>query len=133
MSRIKSANTKPELMVRKALWAEGFRYRLHDKRLPGKPDLALRGLKTAVFVHGCFWHAHENCPSFRPPKSRIEYWAPKLERNKARDLEARRKLEAEGWTVVTIWECQLAKPGWLESLTALLRAAKNRAVPGPPP
>ena len=125
MSRIKSRDTKPELMVRKALWAEGFRYRLHDRRLPGKPDLAFGRIKTALFVHGCFWHAHENCPNFRAPKSRQEYWAPKLERNKSRDLETKRKLEEEGWKVVTIWECQLSEPDWLEKLKAILKAGKG--------
>jgi DNA mismatch endonuclease (patch repair protein) len=122
MARIKSRDTKPELMVRKALWAAGYRYRLHDNKLAGKPDLTLGRLKTAIFVHGCFWHAHQDCPKFRPPKSRLEYWEPKLAKNKSRDLEARTKLEAEGWRVVTIWECQLEKPDWLESLLADLKA-----------
>ncbi|MDR2455126.1 MAG: very short patch repair endonuclease [Deltaproteobacteria bacterium] len=128
MARIRSRDTKPELTVRKALWAAGYRYRLHDKKLPGKPDLTLGRLKTAIFVHGCFWHAHQDCPKFRPPKSRLEYWSPKLEKNKSRDIEARKKLEAEGWRVVTIWECQLEKPDWLEKLLSALKALEPESL-----
>jgi DNA mismatch endonuclease (patch repair protein) len=125
MARIKSRDTKPEMIVRRALWASGYRYRLHDKRLPGRPDLSLPGIKTAIFVHGCFWHAHEGCPAFRPPKSRLDFWEAKLARNKSRDLEVRSRLEAGGWRVLTVWECQLEKPNWLEGLLALLDERKG--------
>jgi DNA mismatch endonuclease (patch repair protein) len=131
MARRKSQDTKPEMLVRRALWAAGYRYRLHDRRLPGRPDLSLRGLKAAIFVHGCFWHAHQDCPNFRPPKSRQDYWSPKLEKNAARDLEARRKLEADGWRVLTIWECQLAKEGWLEEVLAILNGLKDESLSPP--
>jgi DNA mismatch endonuclease (patch repair protein) len=121
MQRIKGKDTKPEMAVRRALWAAGYRYRLHDRSLPGRPDLILKGLRTAIFVHGCFWHAHEGCPAFRPPKTRQDYWTAKLARNQARDREAVRKLEEDGWRVVVLWECQLAKVGWLEGLIEALR------------
>jgi DNA mismatch endonuclease (patch repair protein) len=123
MARVRSRDTKPEMLVRRALWAEGYRYRLHDRSLPGRPDLSLKGLKTAIFVHGCFWHAHEGCPAFRPPKSRLDFWSAKLARNKSRDLEAVSRLEADGWRVVVVWECQLSGPEWLENLLAVLREA----------
>lgn len=110
MSRIGSKNTGPELAVRKVFWAAGLRYRLHDKRLPGKPDLILPGRRTVVFVHGCFWHCHQGCSNFRIPKTRTEWWAAKLARNKARDAEVREQLLAMDWRVVVIWECETTNP-----------------------
>jgi DNA mismatch endonuclease (patch repair protein) len=130
MARIKSQDTKPEMKVRRALWAAGYRYRVHDKTLPGSPDLAIKRLKAAIFVHGCFWHAHEGCPGFRPPKSRQEYWSAKLARNMARDKKVKEELEAEGWNVLVIWECGLKEPGWLESVLASLEELAKR--PGGP-
>lgn len=112
MSRIKGKNTRPEVIVRRALWAAGFRYRLHDKRLPGHPDLVFPGRRTAIFVHGCFWHCHAECGTFRIPKTRREWWSTKLARNQARDIEVRKALEAMGWRVIVIWECHLTDPGW---------------------
>lgn len=107
MSQIKSKDTKPELLVRKFLFANGFRYKLHDKKLSGKPDIVLPKLKSVIFVHGCFWHGHENCKYFVVPKTRTDWWLQKIERNKQLDLENLIKLKAEGWTVLTIFECQL--------------------------
>ena len=109
MSRIRSKGTKPEEMVRKYLFSCGLRYRKNDKRYPGKPDMVFPKYKTAVFVHGCFWHCHERCSDFVMPKSRIDYWQEKLERNKQRDLEHISALEANGWRVLVVWECELRK------------------------
>jgi DNA mismatch endonuclease (patch repair protein) len=106
MSRVRGRDTAPELYVRHALHAAGFRYRLHQRDLPGRPDIVLPGLNTAVFVHGCFWHGHE-CPRGRRPTSNSAFWAAKLDRNLARDREASAALSRSGWTVRTVWECQV--------------------------
>ena len=106
MSRIGSKNTAPELVVRRLLHGMGYRFRLHRKDLPGKPDIVLPGRRKAIFVHGCFWHAH-GCRIGRPPKSRPEFWEPKLARNKERDEENIRSLERSGWGVLTIWQCEI--------------------------
>ena len=109
MSAIHSTSTKPELRVRLALWRKGLRYRLNDKRLPGKPDIVLPSYRTAVFVHGCFWHGHEGCSKYTIPKTNTEFWTAKVARNKERDQEVWRKLEADGWYVIIVWECELTK------------------------
>lgn len=116
MARIRSADTKPELTVRKYLFSKGLRYRKNDARYPGKPDLVFPKYRTAVFVNGCFWHQHEGCRRANIPKSRQDYWIPKLERTKRRDEENRRKLEEMGWNVITVWECELKEPQFLEDL-----------------
>jgi DNA mismatch endonuclease (patch repair protein) len=111
MSRIKSKNTKPEIVFRKLLHRSGFRYRLHDKKLPGKPDLVLKRYKTVVFIHGCFWHKHENCPRRNiTPKDNAAYWQEKQNKNAARDAANAEKLERIGWRVFTVWECDLKAP-----------------------
>ncbi|WP_345270558.1 very short patch repair endonuclease [Nibrella viscosa] len=107
MSRIRSKDTNPEIVVRKFLFSMGFRYRLHDSKLPGKPDIILPKYKTAIFVHGCFWHNHEGCKRANLPKSNLDYWIPKIERNKKRDVENQAKLAALGWHIIVIYECQL--------------------------
>ena len=107
MSQIKSKDTKPELLVRKFLFANGFRYKLHDKKLSGKPDIVLLKLKSVIFVHGCFWHGHDNCKYFVVPKTRTEWWLQKIERNKQLDLENFFRLKNEGWKVFSIFECEL--------------------------
>lgn len=109
MSQIRSKNTKPEEIVRKYLFSKGFRYRKNDKRYPGRPDIILPKYKTAIFVNGCFWHMHDGCPKFIMPKSNIEYWKPKLERNKRHDIENKIALEKQGWKVIVVWECDLKK------------------------
>lgn len=109
MSQISSKNTKPEEIVRKYLFSKGFRYRKNDKRYPGRPDIILPKYKTAIFVNGCFWHMHDGCPKFVMPKSNIEYWRPKLERNKRHDIENKIALEKQGWKVIVVWECDLKK------------------------
>src|ERR1700749_1252113 len=105
MSRIKSKNTKPELLVRKILFSKGYRYRLHDKKLPGKPDIVLPKYKTVIFVHGCFWHRHENCKYSSVPKTNSEWWRDKIDRNVKNFRKAVDSLEANEWKVLTIWGC----------------------------
>lgn len=107
MAAIKGKNTKPELMVRRYLHALGLRYSLHSRRLPGKPDLVFTRLRTVIFVNGCFWHGHDNCHAFKMPKSRTAYWTEKIGRNRRRDAENIAKLQAMGWNVIVVWECQL--------------------------
>lgn len=109
MSRIRSTNTRPEILVRKLLFASGFRYRLYPKKLPGKPDLVLPKWKTVVMVNGCFWHSHEGCSRHTIPSQNRDFWAAKLNRNKARDAEVRRLLMDQGWRVLVIWECACRK------------------------
>lgn len=108
MKQIKSRDTKPELLVRRFLHSNGFRYRLHCKQLPGKPDIILPKYNSVVFVHGCFWHAHDECTQFKLPKTNINWWKNKLYDNKLRDEEHKMKLERLGWNVFVIWECELS-------------------------
>ena len=109
MSRIPSKDTKPEIIVRRFLFSKGLRYRKNDKRYPGKPDMIFPKYKVAVFINSCFWHMHEGCPGFVMPKSKLDYWQPKLERNKQRDAANISELQTLGWRVITIWECELKK------------------------
>ena len=109
MAAIHSASTKPELKLRHALWNLGFRYRVNDKRLPGKPDIVLPKYRTVIFVHGCFWHGHKNCLGYAVPKTNTEFWIEKIKRNQERDQETWRLLEAKGWYVIVVWECELNK------------------------
>lgn len=105
MARIHSKDTKPEHVVRKALHASGYRYRLHVRSLPGRPDIVMRKYNCAIFVHGCFWHGHAGCPNFRIPKTRPEFWEAKIEANRARDGRAVEALLNAGWRVLVVWEC----------------------------
>ncbi|MGV8050810.1 MAG: very short patch repair endonuclease [Anaerolineaceae bacterium] len=114
MSRIHGTNTKPELKVRKRLHAMGFRYRLHYSKLPGKPDIALPKNKKAIFVHGCFWHGHENCRRSKSPSSNVEFWASKIGRTVERDSKNRETLVDLGWQVLTIWACEIRNEELLE-------------------
>lgn len=109
MSGIQGKDTKPELIIRKGLFARGFRYRLHDKRLPGKPDLVLPKYNAVIFVHGCFWHAH-GCVLFKWPKTRITFWREKISGNKARDKRNAAELLSNGWRVMQVWECSIKGP-----------------------
>lgn len=106
MAGIKGKNTKPEIVVRKALHAQGYRFRLHDKKLPGKPDIVLPKYKTVIFVHGCFWHKHD-CKHFKWPKTRPEFWREKIEGNVARDKKHAEELITLGWNVKVVWECEV--------------------------
>ncbi|MBQ4292106.1 MAG: DNA mismatch endonuclease Vsr [Muribaculaceae bacterium] len=108
MSRIRSADTKPELIVRRWLWSRGYRYRKNCRRLPGTPDIVLRRYGAAIFVHGCFWHGHES--HLRLPKTNVEFWEKKIARNRERDEQNKAKLREMGWSVLTVWECQLRPP-----------------------
>lgn len=125
MAAIHSKCTKPEMMVRKFLWHEGFRYRLNHKRLPGHPDIVLRKYRTCVFVNGCFWHGHENCKYFRLPKTNTAFWERKINRNRERDKEEQKQLATMGWHVITVWECQL-KPNCREKTLRSLAFTLNR-------
>ena len=109
MAAIHSATTKPELKLRLALWRLGFRYLVNENRLPGKPDIVLPKYRTAIFVHGCFWHGHKNCKNASTPKTNTEFWTAKITRNQQRDQEVWRQLEAKGWYVIIVWECELKK------------------------
>ena len=119
MSAIKGRNTKPELLVRKFLFSRGFRYRLNHPRLPGHPGLVLRKYRTVIFVNGCFWHGHEGCKYYILPKTNVEFWLNKIERNRNRDLEEWQKLASMGWHCITAWECQLKPKVRQQTLEAL--------------
>ncbi len=121
MSMIKSGNTRPEMIVRHFLFQHGFRYRIHAKPLPGTPDIALSGLRTCIFINGCFWHGHEGCTMYRTPQTHIDYWTSKISRNKERDRKVRLRLKEMGWHTVEIWECQLKPKVREETLQGLLR------------
>ena len=123
MSRIRSTNSKPEEIVRKYLFSQGFRYRKNDKRYPGKPDIVLPKYKTVIFVHGCFWHMHD-CGRFVWPSSNIEYWEKKIIGNINRDKEHAEKLQADGWKVLTVWECELNKKNRDQTLIRLVSEIK---------
>jgi DNA mismatch endonuclease, patch repair protein len=109
MSQIRSKNTKPEMLVRSWLHKQGYRFRLHDKKLPGKPDIVLKKYKTVIFVNGCFWHGHKNCRYFVIPKSKKTYWIPKITRNILNQRNHRRNIKKLQWNVIIIWECKLKK------------------------
>jgi DNA mismatch endonuclease (patch repair protein) len=115
MARVRSKNSRPELFVRKLVYALGYRYRLHQRDLPGSPDLVFRPRQKVIFVHGCFWHRHAKCALARMPKSRVDFWSEKLEGNRRRDDRNRRALAREGWRVLTIWECQIRDASRLEA------------------
>ena len=134
MSQIRSGNTKPEMLVRKFLHANGFRYTLHGlipnpsprggeggkKRLPGKPDIVLPKYKTIIFIHGCFWHGHSNCKYYVVPKTRTQWWLNKINTNKANDAKAIRALKKEGWKVITVWECAVKPAKQEKTLNKIL-------------
>ena len=119
MASIHSLNTKPELIVRKYLWGQGFRYRVNNPRLPGHPDIVLRKYHTCVFVNGCFWHGHDGCKYFRMPKTNTTFWEKKINCNKERDKEEQKKLASMGWHVIVVWECQLKPNMRDETLNSL--------------
>ena len=128
MAKIKGKNTKPELAVRSLLHRAGYRFSLHRKELPGKPDIVLRKYKTVVFVHGCFWHRHKNCKIASMPKSNTAFWQAKFDRNVSNDRKHRRALEELGWNVLVVWECELKKDP--AKVLAKLRESLAVQVPG---
>lgn len=103
----RARDTRPEVILRHALWRKGLRYRINDKRLPGTPDIVLPKYRTAIFVNGCYWHGHEGCSHYTVPRSNTEFWVAKVARNRERDQRVWRRLEAKGWNVLTVWECEL--------------------------
>ena len=119
MAAIHSANTKPEMIVRKYLFAHGFRYRLNHPRLPGRPDIVLRKYRTCIFINGCFWHGHEGCKYYVIPKSNTEFWTRKITRNIERDKQVQQELARMGWHCMTIWECELKPKKREQTLLAL--------------
>lgn len=121
MSRIKAKDTKPELLVRKFLFANGFRYRLHDKNLPGKPDIILPKYKTVIFVNGCFWHGHENCKFFVIPKTRTEWWKEKIGKNILNDIKNQSLLKEMGYKVIIIWGCEIKNKSFFDNLAVKIK------------
>ena len=117
MAAIRSSSTKPELQLRHAIWHHGFRYLVNDKRFPGKPDIVLPKYRTAIFVHGCFWHGHKGCKNYSIPKTNTDFWVAKVARNQERDQEVWRQLEAMGWNVIIVWECQLRREALDETVS----------------
>ena len=120
MSQIRNKDTKPEMLVRKFLHSQGFRYRLHVKDLPGKPDIVLPKYKTVIFINGCFWHGHEGCKYFVAPKTRTEWWLSKINQNKNNDIDNNNKLINLGWKIITVFECQLKPQKQGESLLMII-------------
>lgn len=123
MSAVKSKDTKPEIVVRKYLFAKGFRFRVNNRRLPGSPDIVLRKYKAVIFVDGCFWHGHEGCRLSRLPQTNTDYWRQKINMNMARDMRVDVELRLLGWRVIRVWECELslpARPATLDYLCSLL-------------
>lgn len=127
MSCIRSTDTKPERVVRKFLFLHGFRFRLHVRQLPGKPDIVLKKYNTAIFVNGCFWHMHNNCKFFQMPATNHHYWYPKLQRNREKDKQAIMLLRKKKIKVVVIWECQLRGTKATRTLNTLLKMLKRRS------
>ena len=131
MRQVKGRDTRPERQVRRLIWNLGGRYRLHRADLPGKPDIVLAGRRLAVFVHGCFWHGHDCARGARAPKANRDYWLAKIARNRARDQAARVALEAAGWRVETVWECDLKDADALAArVGGWLGEAPRTGVPG---
>jgi len=125
MSAIRGSNTKPEILMRSALHSIGLRYRLHDRNLPGKPDMVFPKHRAVVFVHGCFWHAH-SCGNFRVPGTNTTFWREKLESNRKRDSIQSRALNRMGWKVITVWECRILTASSRNSLSNLARTIAHR-------
>lgn len=128
MSRIRSKDTKPEILVRRFLFSKGFRYRLHVKKLPGKPDIVLPKYKIAIYIHGCFWHGHDGCRYFVIPKTRTEWWHKKIMRNKELDRSNSIKIKSLGWEVLEIYECSLRKDKFEGTSEKILRLIKKNTA-----
>ena len=126
MARIRAHDTGPEMILRRALHASGLRYRIQARELPGKPDIVFRRAKIAIFVHGCFWHRHQNCPAGgRTPATRLDYWLPKFERNVDRDINVHNALVNAGWKVMTLWECDARDAGKVADFVKEIRKIVN--------
>lgn len=129
MSRIRGKDTRPEMVVRRWLHSEGFRYSLHSRRLPGCPDIVLRKYHTVIFINGCFWHGHPGCDKFRMPRSNVDFWQEKIRRNKERDAQEVAALEALGWNVIVVWECELSRQARDLTLRNLVDAVRRNIEP----
>ena len=125
MAKVCSTNTTPEIKVRQCLWRLGFRYRTNAHDLPGSPDIVLPKYRTAILVHGCFWHGHEGCRNYRIPKTNTDYWISKVIHNKERDQEVWRQLEAKGWSVIIVWECELEKKRFDDTIDRVAKEIKE--------
>jgi DNA mismatch endonuclease (patch repair protein) len=128
MSRIRSKNTKPELLLRQVLFAKGFRFRLHDKSLPGKPDIVLRKYRTVIFVHGCFWHGHKGCKYYVVPKTRTQWWLDKIGGNQKNDAKKKADLKLAGWNVIEVFECELKKDKLEKTVSRLINNIKKHLI-----
>ena len=128
MSSVRSKDTKPEMIVRRALHALNYRYRLHRNDLPGSPDIVFFGRRKVIFVHGCFWHRHANCPKATRPKTRASFWQEKFDRNVQRDAKAKERLERDGWTVLVVWECETKTPETLVNKMASFLDGDGTAI-----
>lgn len=126
MSCIRSKNTTPELILRKALFANGFRYRMNDSSLPGKPDIVLKRYKIVIFVHGCFWHGHQGCKYFVVPKTRTEWWLNKIAGNQRNDTKRKAELKQDGWNVLEVFECELKKEKLDKTVNEVINILKNQ-------
>ena len=127
MSRISGKETKPEILVRKLLFANGFRYRKNDKRYPGKPDIVLPKYKTVIFINGCFWHGHKNCKKANLPKTNYEFWKNKIDENIQRDKKIYEQLKVQGWNVLILWQCQLNNQNNIKrTIDKLIKNLKNQ-------
>lgn len=113
MGRVRNKDTKPEMHVRRLIHSLGYRYRLHSGKLPGRPDIVFPSRKKVIFVHGCFWHRHEGCARCRLPKSKLDFWVPKLKKNRLRDIENQAKLRELSWDVLVVWECEVTEAAGL--------------------
>ena len=125
MSHNRAKNTGPELLLRRSLWHLGFRYRVNDRRLPGSPDIVLPKYRTVIFVHGCFWHGHKDCKNYTVPKTNTDFWTAKIARNRQRDQDTWRQLEAKGWSVIIVWECELKKQRLQETVETTASAIRK--------
>ncbi|MCU6756027.1 Very short patch repair protein [uncultured Eubacterium sp.] len=128
MSRIKGKDTKIEVKVRSWLFANGFRFRKNDRRYPGTPDVVLPKYRTVIFINGCFWHRHEGCRYATTPKTRTEFWQKKFDRNVANDIKHKEEMEAMGWNVITLWECELKKKQFEETMQGLAEKINNNII-----
>ena len=128
MSRIRNKATKPEILVRRWLWNHGYRYRLNVKSVPGTPDVVMRKYRTAIFVNGCFWHGHEGCSKFVMPKSNTEFWGTKIEANRERDQKNYAILIENGWQVLVIWQCQLSKDKFENTMQSVAFALNENLI-----
>lgn len=126
MSRIKGKDTKPEMLVRKFLFSKGLRYKLHDKTMPGKPDMVFPKYRTVLFIHGCFWHGHEGCKYAKLPKTRVKFWLDKIQGNKEREKENINQLKKNNWKILIVYGCELKKNKKDQTLQNILKNIKNQ-------